>query len=251
MTTLEHDFSLRAWIRNPVNILTFVMIWGGLLAVLITGRNWLLWIFGAGLFGPTLLRELGVMRWEEEYQRETTLRAAFHAFLVTALLLVSIMAIKGITGTYNDEMKTFDDAVPASTPFFLLVLTWYLSRLLQYWGARKAAFRIWGGVVIIWTLLTLSVVLGEHREALGLDAGKIIKMLLPALAVLLLALGSLRWPRPVGALGLAYLVWFFVQTGLSHVDLTRMPWELTLDIAILALVPIGAPAVALLFARKP
>jgi hypothetical protein len=29
MTTLEHGFSLRAWARNPVNLISFVTIWGG------------------------------------------------------------------------------------------------------------------------------------------------------------------------------------------------------------------------------
>jgi len=251
MTILEHGFSLRGWLRNPVSVLSFVLIWGGFLLAVATERHAWLYFFGAGVFGPALLRELGVMRWEDEFQRDTTIRAAFHAFLATGLLLVTVMAVNGFTGTYNETEKNFQDAMPASTAFFLLVLTWYLSRLLQYWGPRKAALRIWDGMVFVYTLLILSVVFGEHRDALGLTAGHVLRMLLPLLVVLLLAVASLRWPRPVGALGLAYLVWFFVQTGLTHRTWATMPWEITLDIAILALVPIGAPAVALLFARKP
>jgi len=251
MTTLEHGFSLRGWVRNPVSVLSFILIWGGLIVALGTGRHAWLALFGAGILGPTLLRELGVMRWEDEFQRETTILAAFHAFLSTGLLLGTVMAVKGVSGTYSDAGKDFADAMPASTAFFLLVLTWYLSRLLQYWGPRKAALRIWGGMVVVYTLLILSVVFGEHPEALDLSAGQVIRMWLPVAAVLLLAVAGLRWPRPVGAIGLAYLVWFFFQTGLSLRTWSTMPWEITLDIAILALVPIGAPAVALLFSRKP
>ena len=251
MTTLEHGFNLRKWLRNPVSVLSFVLIWGGLLVAVATGHNAWLYLFGAGIFGPALLRELGVLRWEDEFQRDTTIRAAFHAFLATGLLLVTVMAVNGISGTYSDDGKDFADAMPASTAFFLLVLTWYLSRLLLYWGPRKATLRIWCGVVLVWTLMMLSLLIVQNRPALDLSAGQVLRTALPPLGLLLLAVASLRWPRPVGALGLAYLVWFFLQTGLNHRTWSTMPWEITLDIAILALVPIGAPAVALLFARKP
>lgn len=250
MTTLEHDFSLRRWIRSPLNVVSFVLIWGGFLIALTMGRQAFLWLFGAGLFGPTLLRELGVIRWEDEYQRDTTIRAAFHAFLTTGVLLVSIMAINGFSGTYDDTGKNFQDAVPASTAFFLLVLTWYLSRLLQYWGPRKAAFRIWGSMWIVWLLLTLSLIFVGNREALDPSTPKVIKMLLSSLPCLLLALASLRWPRLTGLVALAYLLWFVLQSGVMTAMQPRMPWEISLDIVILALVPIGAPAVALVVARK-
>jgi hypothetical protein len=251
MTTLEHGFSLRGWVRNPVSVLSFVLIWGGFLVALATGRHGWLYLFGAGIFGPSLLRELGVMRWEDEFQRDTTVRAAFHAFLATGLLLVSVMAVNGFTGTYSETAKEFEDALPASTAFFLLVLTWYFSRLLQYWGARKAALRIWGGMAIVWALLIASVMLGEHRDALDLSASRVLGQLVPVAALLLLALASLRWPRAAGAAGLAYLLWFLVQTGMLSTMHDDLPWEITLDIAILALAPIGAPAVALLFGDKP
>ena len=250
MTTLEHDFSLQRWIRNPVSVISFVMIWAGFLIALTTGRHVFLGLFGAGLFGPTLLRELGVMRWEDEFQRDTATRAALHAFLATGTLLTVIMAFNGFTGSYDNDGKHFQDALPASTAFFLLVLTWYLSRLLQYWGPRKAAFRIWGFMWIIWLLLTLTLILGGNREALDLSMTKLIKMLLSSLPCLLLALASLRWPRLTGAVGFVYLLWFVLQTGLMSAVQPDMPWEISLNIIILAVVPIGAPAVALVVARK-
>lgn len=251
MSAPNHDFDLRAWARNPVNLLTTLMIWGGLFAAITTQTSWPIAILGAGLLGPTLLRELGLMRWEDEFQREVMVRAALHAFLAVGAALTAIMAINGFSGTYSAEMKDFEDAVPASTLLALLALVWYLSRLLQYWGARKAAFRIWGGVGLVWlgVVLVAMATLAPMRADLSLTS--ILQRCVPAAPLLVLAWLSIRWPRVAGATGLAFLAWWLLGTGLWRTFDSGMPWEMTLDVAMLILVPIAAPAVALLAARTP
>ncbi len=181
-----YDFDLRAWARNPVNLVSAVMIWGGLLAAVETQTNWLMAVFGAGLLGPTLLRELGLMRWEDEFQRDVATRAALHAFLAGGVLLVAVMGFNGFGGPDNPELK-FKDAVPASSVLITLTLVWYLSRLLQYWGARKAAFRIWGFVGLVWLLVSLISIFTIDQVRENLSPGRFLMMLVPALSLLVLA----------------------------------------------------------------
>ena len=246
-----HDFDLRAWARNPVNPVSTLMIWGGLLTAIATQAPAWIWVFGAGFFGPTLLRELGLMRWEEEFQREVALRAALHAMLAVGLLSTAVMAINGFGGTYNDEMKAFEDAMPASTVLILLALVWSLSRLIQYWGVRKAAFRIWCGVGLVWLGVVLIALMTLEPIREGMGPRRLLEMCLFWAPLLVLAWLAPRWPRWVGAAGLAYLGWILFGADMAQAFAGTMPWEMRLDMVLLTLAPVGAPAVALLASRKP
>lgn len=246
-----YDFDLRAWARNPVNLASTLMIWGGLAIATYFQAYWAFWIFGIGLLGPTILREMGVMRWEDEFQREVTTRAALHALLAVAALLAAVMAINGFGGRYNGETAVFDDAIPASSALFLTALTWYMSRLIQYWGVRKAAFRIWGITGLIWlTLVLVGLITIEHMRQ-DLTVRKLLQMLLPALPLLGLCLLVVRRPRLAGWGSLAFLGSWMIGQEFWRSFTGNIPWVMQIDMLVLGLAPLAAPAVALVVARKP
>lgn len=246
MTTTEHEFDLRGWLRDPVGLLSFAGIAAGLAGLLISERDGFVALFFAGVFGPTLLRELGLLRWRDEFQRETTTRAALHAFLGAGAFLAAVMSLHGFTGTYDAGGKTFQDALPASTVVILLATVWYLSRLLQYWGPVRAAVRIWTAFSCTYLVFWIVVVVAVSRTQGNVSVPQLALNAIFCLVPLILALVGRRLPRVAGVVALVLVGWF-VAAGFRNTTPSTIPWELYLDILLLIVAPLAAPAVALVF----
>jgi len=155
----------------------------------LTGVSWWFILLAAvGTVGPGYLRELGWLRDQDEFQRRASHRAGYHAFLVTAFA-----AFLAIAYTRSGERHLQE---PEELSTFFLALMWFTSlwsSLVNYWGARKTAFRIlmiFGAVVGVFNILS----------NLGDPLGLLMQLLVTTLPFFLFAYLSRRWPRVAGLL---------------------------------------------------
>jgi hypothetical protein len=130
------------WFRWRPSLATLV---GGVVVVLgIVLAQYLHWGFlalaGAGAFGPGILRELGWLNDQDEFQRRAAHRAGYHAFVVTGLVAFLIYA-------YTRSGGSLKEAQELSLVYIaLLWFTWMFSSLFAYWGPRRTAFQILVGL---------------------------------------------------------------------------------------------------------
>lgn len=154
-----------------------------------------------GAFGPSLLREAGLLRDHDELQREVSASAAGHGYLAGGLFITAVLVAKGWSR---------GDAPDPEAELWLMALAVMLgARFLSYagrfWDARRAAFRILVGFGTFWLLFVL-LSHGNEPAALAMEA------LVVPVPFFLLAWLSRRFPRASGA-ALLLLVgagaWFF------------------------------------------
>jgi hypothetical protein len=127
----------------------------GIVLWMTAGKAWII-VAGIGAFVPGILRELGVMSDLDEFQRDASRRAAFHAYLVGGLAIVC--AITGIHLT-GESVKC-----PAEVVTLLLIvlwLTWLFSYLISFWGAQKTALLVLVAFGAFWTLFGVLSGIGE------------------------------------------------------------------------------------------
>jgi fructose-specific phosphotransferase system IIC component len=89
---------------------------------------------GLGAFGPGILRELGLLRDQDEFQRRTAHRAGYIAYLIGGFAAVLAISV----------LKWQDADLGSAAEWLELILvilwmTWLFSSMLSYWGARKTA----------------------------------------------------------------------------------------------------------------
>lgn len=100
----------------------------------------------AGIFGPGILRELGLLRDHDEYQAGVARRAGHRAFLAggVAILLLSHFL------PWPDELVGRElPKIPLGAALFVMLITYVCSYLLEYWGARRGAAAILGTMAVI------------------------------------------------------------------------------------------------------
>jgi hypothetical protein len=256
--TRTDRLGMHRWRRDPIGIVSFFLIWGGILAD-IGGYDGMIALTGIGLFGPLLLRELGLLPWIDEFHREATTRASQHAYLSGGICLVIVMTVFGFGGTHNEEGAHFFDAVPASLVLLIMALTWYLSRLLQFWGALVGASRILLGALCAYGLVAAVATI---QVIINLGAGESPRRVMAWLATIylppaFLALAtwcSRRWPRITGVTLLALSAWLFFGFRLTSQLLFgaefSFPWQTRVVLACLLLAPLVASGIALVAGRR-
>ena len=136
------------WRQSPATLIGRVLVVLGFVLA-----QWFHWGFialiGLGTFGPGILRELGWLHDQDEFQRRAAHRAGYHAFIVTGLAAFLIYA-------YTRSGGTLKEAEELSLVYIaLLWFTWMFSSLFSYWGPHRTAFRIlitfgcvWGVFII-------------------------------------------------------------------------------------------------------
>lgn len=183
-----------------VPAVSIALIAAGLVLGATAGMGFLA-LFGLGAFGPALLREAGLLRDEDEFQRAAHARAARRAWLTTGIFLTVVIAAREWGHAHLEH-----DATPASGVLAVLSVTYFLSAATSFWGARTAAFRILMAFGLFW----LVFVVLSHWGTLALAPEAALT--LPFFA---LAFAARRWPRPAGALlllvGLAAIPFFRLQ----------------------------------------
>jgi hypothetical protein len=199
---------------------------------------WFFILVGLGALGPGVLRELGWLHDEDEFQRQADHRAGFHAFLCTSLVAFVFVAF------LRSGERAVEDTSELAT-FFLALLwfSWFLSSLLSYWGAQKTAARILVAFGSAW--LVFAVLSNIGSEWTGWAA----LLLHPLLAApfFVLAWLSRRWPRVSGVLLLAASVFFMRFLGLPGTGNLGLMTNLVTGLLFVG--PLLASGVALLSVR--
>jgi hypothetical protein len=213
------------------------LIGGGLVAAGIAlsmfGAMGFLTLAGLGAFGPGILRELGWLNDQDEFQRQAARRAGYHAYLVGGFAAVLTVAAMKFRDANIDP--------PATWIAFVLVIlwaTWLFSSLLAYWGAQKTTARVLMVYGAFWAVFAVGSVL-EGPSALAAFAATAF-----VTPFFFLAWTAGRWPRLTGALLLAIsAIVFGMLFGFGRGFMERPSQLLTF---VLLLVPMISCGIALL-----
>lgn len=212
----------------------------GLMLWMTVDKAWIL-VAGLGAFVPGILRELGLVRDLDEFQRDASRRAAFHAYLVGGLATAAIVSAIHLTGgevAYPGELLTLVLAI--------LWMTWLFSYLLAFWGPRRTATAVLSAFGAFWLLFAvLDGASGAETPVEG-----VIGVLMHLLFVLPFALGAYgarRWPRATG--------WALVAAGLFLAVMlgkpSSQPWTTRLMTLTILAVPILASGIGLVRVEEP
>lgn len=210
------------------------------------GPDWLIAFTGVGLFGPLLLRETGALRWRDEFQRETTIRACMHALMAVGILATGTMATQGYGGLHERM-----DLIGASTVLWVLGLTWGLSKVLQFWGAPDGAFRLLlGYAAVLLTIATTRIVLFGTESRIDLKNNPPSTLLWVAILTWLLGLTVLSRYRPRTTGWLLLLTAAFamplLQDWVGYIGGGTQGWTKTIDVFPVAALPLLAAGLSLI-----
>jgi hypothetical protein len=176
-----------------------------ILGMVLADINWgFLFLVGLGMLGPGLLRELGWLKDQDEFQRQAARRAGYHAFLVTGFLAFFLV---GLLRSGYKGIKDPEEVV--SLLLVVLWFTWVLSSLLGYWGPKRTARTILITFGIFWLLFNI---VGNLYSFTAL-----VMQSLVAVPFFVLALAARRWPKVAGVLLIAASGFFFYFFGLYRI----------------------------------
>lgn len=180
------------WRPTRVGAVATILACGGVLLAITADMSFLV-LAALGTFGPGILRELGWLRDQDEFQRQAVRRAGYHAYLAggfAAILVVAIMR----AGTASIE----GPPLAATLVLVVLWLTWFFSSVLDFWGPQLAASRT---LIVFGSFWLLFVVLSHIQEPASLFMESLV-----VLPFFLLAWLVRRWPRVGGVLLLGVAV---------------------------------------------
>ncbi|MFQ5571893.1 MAG: hypothetical protein ACE5G0_19615 [Rhodothermales bacterium] len=222
----------------------------GLIAGALVVLGVLLWMFvskgflfvaGLGAFGLGILRELGWLRDQDEFQRQAAHRAGYHAYLIGGLVTVLV-----IFALEWRETNLEDSSAWILLILVVLWMTWLFSALLAYWGAQKTTSRVLITFGSFWAVFVIASFIGEDAPS------NPVEILLGSLMGLLvvspffgLAWTAGRWPRATGTALLAVSALFFVLVSVPAGSRALALSSLLLT-ATLLIIPLIACGIALL-----
>jgi len=220
-------------------LIAAVLVVSGVLLSMFVAEGFLI-LAGLGAFGPGLLRELGWLREQDEFQRQAARRAGYHAYLIGGF--AAVLAVAGLKWRETDPHGS---AAWVMLVVLILWMTWLFSALLAYWGARKTTARILAIFGSFWLVFAAADIMGAAAKDRPLGMLMALALVAP---FFLLAFTAGRWPRPTGAFllavcalfaGVIVTVWRARQISISG----------QLATAVLLLVPLAGCGIALL--RSP
>ncbi len=202
------------------------------------GLVYFIMLVAVGAFGPGVLRQFGLLRYQDEFQRQVSLTAGYHAYLTAGVYAVAILLLKPWM-----EVNSLIEAGKFSADSILLVMliTYMFSYLFQFWGAPVAVFRI---------LLTvggfLLVFVGTAAISFDFPITEVVKGSLLAIPVIILAVLSRRFPLACGILLIAGGAALLAIGRLQPVPVPQM----TEIYRLIAAVPILLSGIGLLASRR-
>lgn len=222
----------RAASRPLLDKTTFVqalVIALGIVLWMTAGKAWII-VAGLGAFVPGILRELGVMHDLDEFQREASRRAAFHAYLVGGLATVCI-----ITALHLGDESVAYPADMVTLILCILWVTWLFSYLLTFWGPQRTAMVVLLAFGSFWALF--AILDGASGAKTVMDG--VVGVLLHLVFVVPFGVGAWtarRWPRATG--------WFLVVAGLGLVIVLGKPSAQAWTARLLTLTMLAVPLLA-------
>jgi len=231
----EHRSESR--VPPPVALVAGTLVTLGIGLSLFVGMGFLV-LAGLGAFGPGMLRELGWLKDQDEFQRQAARRAGYHAYLVggfTAVLTVAVMKF----GEANL------DGPALWVQFVLVVLwtTWLFSALLAYWGAARTTARVLLTFGAFWAVFATADIVSEPSVVGALVALAVVA------PFFVLAWTAARWRRPTGIalLGVSAIAFgAFFDFGRQFVR-----WPTQVNTFVILLVPLISCGIALLVDKRP
>jgi len=222
-----------------VGIIAGVLVLGGVLLWMFVSKGFL-FVAGIGAFGPGVLREIGWLRDQDEFQRQSARRAGYHAYLaggICAVLLDSAIEWPGSSVEVSGEWIRFLVVV--------LWMAWLYSSMMEYWGARKTASRILIVFGSFWAVFVIATLIGDAGS--GIAIGELLLGILAGVFLtatfFLPAWTAHRWPRPTGIALVVLTLAVFVIFGLRKGGLS---WETALFTDLILLVPLLISGIALI-----
>ena len=191
---------------------------------------------GAGIFGPNLLRELGLLRDRDEWQQAAARRAAMHAYLVGGLFTLALVVTQEWGSADLD-----DNAYSAAVLLLAFLVPYFLSYLTSFWGPMKAAVRILFAFGLFWLLFNI---LSNLTSPVAM-----FMQCLVAVPFFALGLLGLRFPRVTGVLLMLAAIFFFFAFDV-HEGFRSTENFGSMAVFLLFLLPLGYSGVSLLGVRR-
>lgn len=182
-------------------------------------------LVGLGVFGPSLLRELGLLRDGDEFTRHAVYRACFHALLLNVLLLVVFMRAFFIGGFPSGSSDWNLLLANMSFLYHVSLTVFAISYVVQYWGVQLGISRVLSGLSVIAGLSIFRDAIHHFIFSLDLPAwGAWSEIsLIACMVFLVLAQVVSRRPRVGGILLLGVLFLALVGVGFGIVSLQTIP----------------------------
>jgi len=221
--------------RSRAGLISFVLTTLGILLGSTVDQAFLI-LAAAGIFGPNLLRELGLLHDQDELQREAARRAAMHAYLIGGLFTMTVVIALEWGSADLD-----DNAYSAAILLLAFLVPYFCSYVTSFWGPTKAAQRILLAFGLFWLVFN---VLGNLRHPVAM-----VMQCLVALPFFALAFTSRRFPRTTGVLLLALAAFAFVFFDLYIAFLSAENFG-KMAVILLLWLPLTYSGVALLPGRR-
>jgi len=228
------DASLVSRLPSITGLVAGALVGIGILLFMFVSKG-LLFVAGLGAFGPGILRELGWLRDQDEFQRLAAHRAGYHAYLAAGISAVAVLALLEWNGTTVEDATEWIRFIVV-----VLWLTWMFSSLLAYWGASRTVAVLLRIVGSFWAVFVIASLVGEFRlprtaQDLWLDLQGLGAGILFVAPFFVLAWTVNRWPRATALILLGVSALFLLV-------LTRTP-QLPLSTVIMTRVTLVAPLV--------
>lgn len=200
------------WVAVGLAMLGLVL---GRLSLPLTG------VLGLAVFGPAVLREVGLLRDADEWVRSVMHRAGFHAAVALALFIFLGRVLPAFESPYPDLGLGKGAWFGQTFLWQTLVLVFLVSYLIQYWGAVPGSARILVGFGCF-MMLDGGVLAVRH----GMWAN-VWPLGVSALMMFLLGWAAVQWHRPVGGIlllicAIPLVLWLAVGRELSQDMLAQM-----------------------------
>jgi hypothetical protein len=209
---------------------------GCVLAVAFHGGFFLLAALGA--VGPTLLRQVGFLDDQDEFQKQAAAAASTYAFVASVVVATAVLVAKAWKGPLDRD----PDAWLWLILFGVVLAVRFAAYAWRFWNPQKAALRV---LLAFGTLWLVFVVLSHGLEPKSLAA----EGLVVAAPFFVLAALSRRFPRSVGVL----LVGFAIAGAFFFHVFTPRPtprgWSGPVYVVLFLLLPLALTGVGLLGAR--
>lgn len=235
----------RGLLPSPAGLVAGGLVILGVLLWMFVNKG-LLVVAGLGAFGPGILRELGWLNDQDEFQRQAAHRAGYHAWLVGGLAAVLILSALQWGKSGADVSIEWVGLVLA-----LMWLTWLFSALLTYWGAKRTTTVVLLVFGSFWLLFGVATIISEAMDGTGsFDLATTLLGVMAGISIvgpfLIGAWAVNRWPRATGAVLVVIAALFSWKFGPWGMD----DWSTQLLTLTLLALPLLACGIALLVEQK-
>lgn len=182
------------WVKNfsKSGLIAGAFVFLGILLSVTIDMRFLI-ITGMGAFGPGFLRELGILKDQDEFARLATYRAGYIASLIAGSVAILLIAF-----LQAGSVELIGESLALAIILSIIWLVTIFTSIKKFWGVQRAVFRI---LITFGTFWFVFVILSHIQEPITFLMESLVVLPFFALAWL-----SLRWPRLAGVLIIAVAI---------------------------------------------